>query len=460
MAGLRQAIANILAPKQLVSQDTTLVRPNRPELTTSNYTPKIWNPYDTQSARNQIARACVNAYKSDSRVQAVVDTLSRDTVKGGFILNTKNSEAKDVALEMLDRVNAYDNLEDWMKVVFNYGNLYKQIVIDGDNNIVKLSPTPTLSMVRMTNVLDEFPDSTRAFRWQLNNNSDSMDDPIFPEWQIIHARWNHFDLDKYGRPLLASGLALWTKIQEGEKDMATARKTRAGIVRSHVLEDAQPDDIETYKQENENALGNGFASIVNFFSNKKTTIQQLEGSTTLPDIKDIQHLLESWFAASPVPMALVAYGGDLSRDVIDLKEKQYRRSIEQITTWMDRQMIIPLIKLQWQLKGINPLEVEYETTWASKDPLTTTDLRDIADAMLRFKATNTPDELIAYFLSKYVPNYDQQALVKMLVKAKEDSQIQQAGSTAGINGADGKNHFDPSRAGSTMKKMGVGLNRK
>lgn len=466
-------IATLIKGKQSVADYKTTPSTIQEMVKPSNIQNNVFNIYNrlqNEGTRIYLMERADYYYRTDSRVTAVIDTLARDCVKGGFSITCRNNaQAEDLANKTLSAIELNDELEELLRNWFIDGDLFLENGIDANLNVVEVARRPAKELKRLSNRIDTIVDPTKAYRWQFNSNEQfnpANQDIFYALWQITHARWQRIGFDKYGRPLLASGMSIWQRIMQSEDDMVKARATRAGIVRQHVLEGANPDELNKYRDENKAAIQEAFAAVSNLFSNNKASITQLEGNMNLPPIDDVEHHLESWFAGSPVPMSLIAYGKGLNQEIITLKEKQYRRSIESIGDTITDSIIMPIIELQWLLKGIDPDTVKYEAGWKTKDPLQIADLTAMADAILRLKAAGATPELVATFITKFLPGVDVNWLIGELdaappVTSGDPNNINSAmnvrsTTNTGKNG----NQISTGRISDTKKQLGIGLQKK
>lgn len=369
-------------------------------------------------------------YEEDTRGKGVPKTLATDTVKGGFEIQVKGPRSKEalaIANDLLKRVEFWKRIDDWVRLTLRDGDTFLELVANAAGDIVQVSRKPALEMHRWSDEFDTFYDPTRAFWWaDLMWSSATMDPPadavFFAEWQIVHARYDHDEGSRYGRPLFASARGAYKRLREGETDIAIRRKTRAGMRYVHSLEDASQADIEAYRERNKDILANPFAAIADFFSNKRTTIAAIQGDAHLQEIDDVLHHIRTWWIASPVPMSLLGYGQDLNRDVLDEQKEQYDSTKEEMSAWVTEQIVVPLIERQWLLKGIWPGGLEWSVQWASKQPLTATDLGEAAKALTMLAATGKfTDETLLKLFSRFVPGFDAETELKALEQREAEA---------------------------------------
>jgi hypothetical protein len=373
--------------------------------------------------RAAVVRKCNEMYETDPRCEAAIDTLARDIVKGGFVVKAPDRpEAEDAAAALYERLDVGSSIDDWVRETLIEGDSLLESGVDAGGLIQKVTRKPTLKMHRNSNRADEFDDPARAF-WYADEAFAGLEPPRdalwFAQWQIVHARWNHRSKSRYGRPLFASATGAWKKMKEGELDIAIRRKTRAGMKFLHVVEGGDEGAVKKYRAENKDALNNPFAAVADYFSNKPGSITAIQGDARLAEIGDVVHHIETWWTVSPVPMALVGYGKDLNRDILEQKQRQYDRALEQLTQWCEDEIVKPLVHLQWLLLGILPEGLSYEIEWKSKAPASAADIRDVSDAAIRLKALGWPAEVVNSIVARFLPWVDLE--VVMAATQKGDS---------------------------------------
>jgi hypothetical protein len=226
----------------------------------------------------------------------------------------------------------------------------------------------------------------------------------FAVWQIIHARWNHDEEQRYGRPMMKSARKSYKYVEDGELNVAVRRKLGGAQLRQHVVEGSSAD-VEKYKEDNKAALGK-LAAVVDFFTNKPGSLNVHTGDGNIDKIADIEHHIATMFTASDEPMELIAYGGNLNRDILGEKKSQYDEILNQGREWTTLQIIQPLLERQWLLQGILPASVKYKIHWRKAKTLSPTDLRDLADAGSRLKVLGVKDEIIQLLMASYLRDVD------------------------------------------------------
>jgi hypothetical protein len=432
----------------LIEQFTALFRQQKqPAKTTSDEVPRPARPAETldrfkvEHSRSEIVRICRRMYDEDPRADGVLKTLARDATMGGFKIKVTEGpdpeRAEEEASELEKRLGLFQRLDDWARLSFRDGDSFLELSVDGEGLIQNVTRKPTLEMHRNSNDKDQFDDPAKAFWWadrMLGSLGPPRDAIWFPEWMIIHARHNHDEGSRYGRPLFAAARGSWKRVNEGELDVAVRRKTRSGMKFIHVVEGASEVELDAYKERNKDVLNNPFAAVADFFSNRPGMIQAVQGDARLSEIEDVVHHIRTWWISSPVPMSLLGYGQDLNRDVLQEQKDQYDRALTSVTEWITDQLVKPLLTRQWLLRGIWSGGLKYELEWTVKQALNAAVLKDLAEALLKLKATTLfPDEMLIRIAAQIVPGIDVDALLAEMAKQATE-RPDEIGRMAGIAG--------------------------
>lgn len=365
--------------------------------------------------RHAVVRRCREMYASDPRAEGMLRMMSRDVTRSGFSLTVANTDtdktaalAQTVADAAIARLELKRHLADWLRLGARDGDLFLELGVSADMAVVEVTRKPTLGMTRLSDAFDRFPDPRQAFAWSdpMSAATGMLDDraTYFPQFLVVHARWNHDSESRYGSPEFASARGAWKKLIEGEIDLAIRRKTRAGIKYVHRLIGASPADIEDYKTVNERALTQPFAAAADFFVNFEGGIDVLDGDPHLGEMADIFHHLQTWSAASVVPLELLAFGENLNRDVLEDKKAQYDETLEQVRAWTADEIIAPIIEREWLLHDILPEDVTYNIGWPSRKMLDPAGLAALVGAVNAMRLAGWSDAAIWSLAEPYLPD--------------------------------------------------------
>ena len=383
--------------------------------------------FRVETDRRSMVTLAREMYEMDPRVDRAIVDLARDATKGGFQVAIQDGPLADraqaVAEETIKRLKLERRIDDWFRLALRDGDAFLELGVDEDRQIVEITRKPTLEIHRYTDRFDRWIDPVKAFWWAEDDWGWALEpgpEAIWlPAWMMVHARWRWDGDTRYGRPLFGPAARAYKRVAEGESDIAIRRKTRAGMRYVHELPDADDARVQEYMQINAEALGST-AAVVDFFTNVQGGISAIQGDANLSQIEDVEHHIETMFLASPLPLALVGYGKNLNRDILEQKQDQYDRALEGISAWVVDQMVEPILERQWLLAGIWPEGLEYEIRQAYKKPLTADEVRQTAEALIKLKATQLfQDEMLIDIGAMMLPHVDAERVKEELQAAME-----------------------------------------
>lgn len=417
----------------LIGRFTTLLRRRRPSSprTTSDELPlppkrtPSWAPIEALRARDDrraLIEDCRAMRRSDPRAAGVIGTVARDAVRGGVRVEVRDgpdaARAQESADSLLRRVRLNHRLDDFLRMAFTDGDLFLEHSVDDGAQVVALTRKPTLEMNRASDRSDRFADPARAYWLGESWDGEPPKDAIWlADWQITHARWDHDDGSRYGRPLFAAARTAHKRLTEGEFDVAVRRKTRSGLRYVHKLVGARPEQVEEYKRMNQDVLNDPFAALADFFVNFEGGIEAVQGDANLHEIGDVLHHLRTWAISAPVPLPLLGYGEHVNRDVLERQQQQYDRALMEITSWAIGDIVTPIVELQWLLDGIWPSSLGYTIAPPTTEVLVAASLRDAADAAIKLRAAGLPPDLLWPVVARLIPGLDAQQVIAAIAAA-------------------------------------------
>ena len=328
----------------------------------------------------------------DGRVRRIHSRIARDTVKGGLVF-TQTAPKRSLVAEweafarrlQLHRV---EKLKSDARGLAMEGNLPLQWVVDEQMNVVAAVRMPSETILPNVDADGRFKDVRDAY-WQIDVMTGSKL-VGFPLWQLFLCRFDpdsFDDVGAMGRPFLDASREVWRKLRMTEEDLVIRRRQRAPLRLSHVLEGASANDLEAYRAQTEATKGE---ITTDFYSNKKGAVTAVQGDATLGDIGDVVHLLDTFFAGSPLPKGLMGYTDGLARDILeDLKRDYY----EEVDVFQDTLAFAYAegFRLQLLLKGMVADPGEFDIGFAERRTETP---NQIADRMLKWKALAMPNDVI------------------------------------------------------------------
>lgn len=324
----------------------------------------------------------------DGRVKRIHGRVARDIVKGGLVFSQAKPNAALKRLwddyERRLQINRAEKLRSDARGLVMEGNLPLQWVMDNSWNVLSAVRMPSETIIPDVDVNGRFKDVTKAYVQM---------DPVtgqvlatFPLWQLFMARHDPAsfdDMGAMGRPFLDASRTTWKKLRMTEEDLVIRRRTRAPLRLSHILEGATEADLKTYRATVESDQGE---ITTDFYSNRKGGVQSVQGDSNLDQVADVVHLLDTFFAGTPLPKGLMGYTDGMARDILqDLKQDYYEEvdSLQDTLSFGYDQGF----QLQCLLKGINPDPTDYTLKFAERKTETPT---QTTDRGLKLKAMGMP----------------------------------------------------------------------
>lgn len=263
----------------------------------------------------------------DGRVKSIHGRVARDIVRGGLVMQFNEGASETVRRQWRDferrlELNRVQKLRSDARGLVTEGNLPLQLVLDGSQRVAAAVRMPAETIVPIVDDSGRFKDPARAYEQRNTLTGDVM--AVFGAWQLQLARFDplsYDDMGAMGRPFLDATVDTWRKLRMTEEDLVIRRRQRAPLRLSHVLEGASDTDLEAYRKTVEGEKGE---ITTDFYSNRKGAVTAVQGDANLGDIEDVVHLMDTFFAGTPLPKALVGYTGNTARDVLeDLKRDYY-----------------------------------------------------------------------------------------------------------------------------------------
>ena len=315
----------------------------------------------------------------DGRYDRLLYKLASDANHGDFSVQVESADTdamRDEAQYVIDRtksnINTKENMKGWIKGVLRDGDLFLQLAVDSKEMEVlrakKLAAQMTFSRLTPEGKL---PKDEKPYY---------QEDPLlqgevireFDGWEIVHLKWDAEDGVPYGKPILASSRLAWRRLDAGEKNVAIRRAVRSGQRRHHKIGNAErtgtPDEVERYKQENQDTLSRPLTPTQDFYSNGLVDIMTLEGDGDIGQMDDVKYFEGIPWIAAGVPQSVTGGGREAATNlnVVKAQEEDYLRVIHDINLTLEAGFR-HIFDFALLLKGINPESVVYVFKWGAKD---------------------------------------------------------------------------------------------
>jgi hypothetical protein len=330
--------------------------------------------------------------KLDGRVKRIHARIARDTIKGGLVFS-QAEDSSTLAREWEDyarrlQLHRAEKLKSDARGMVMEGNCCLQWVLDPSYNVVAAVRMPTETLIPDVDESGRFKDPRRAYV-QMDVNS-GLERAVFPLWQLFAARFdpeNFDDLGSLGRPFLDASRTTWRKTTMTEEDLVIRRRTRAPLRLAHTLEGATDEQLAAYRGRVEQ---DQHEITTDYYSNKKGSVNAVQGDANLDHIKDVVHLLDTFFAGSPLPKGMMGYTDGMARDILEDLKVDYYDEIDVIQNTLEFAYDAGF-RLQLLLKGINPDAEDYTIRYAQRRTETP---NQVADRALKWRALGLPEGMV------------------------------------------------------------------
>lgn len=323
--------------------------------------------------------------KRDGRVKKIHNRMARDATRGGIQMTMPTPNARITRLwnQFMRRLqlNNPQKLKSDARGMIMEGNLPIQWVLDeASGQVVAGIRMPTDTLVPIVNQNGRFKDPSRAFEQREDMSGKVL--AKFPLWQLTLGRLdpdNFDDMGALGRPYLDASRTIWRKLDMTETDLVIRRRERAPLRTAHVLEGANEDELKAYQARVEDDQKD---ITTNFYTNKKGTVTAIQGDANLDQIKDVQHLLDTFYAGAPAPAGLFGYIEGMARDILEDLLRDYFQEVDNLQDTLAWVYLVGF-ELELLLHGVDPDRYEFKVEFVERRTETP---NQAADRALKYAA--------------------------------------------------------------------------
>ncbi|WP_290906189.1 hypothetical protein [Aquabacterium sp.] len=330
----------------------------------------------------------------DGRVKQIHSRLARDCIRGGLVLQV-NEKASSETLKgewsafmgrlQLDR---REKLKSDARGLVMEGNLPLQLVYADNMDVVAAVRMPSDTIVAITDMGGRFKDPARAYEQRDVLTGRTIG--TWGAWQMALSRLdpdNFDDMGAMGRPFLDACAVKWRQLVMTEEDLVIRRRMRAPLRLAHVLEGADEPTLTAYRKDTEAGQGQ---ITTDFYLNRKGGVTAVQGDSTLGDIGDVTHLLDTFYAGSPAPKGLFGYTGNLQRDILEDLKRDYYDEVDGLQDAVASGYELAF-RMHLLFKGVDPAPGEFTLRFAQRRTDTP---NQVADLALKYVALGLPDDMI------------------------------------------------------------------
>src|ERR1035437_8877284 len=355
--------------------------------------------------------------EASTSLDAISDNVctSEDGTMESFTVFSNNPKVQTILDDTCAATHIREHSYSHVRNKIKYGDLFVEIVVNGDADIVTLKSLSPSSCYRnedpQGHLLMGQPsytpegrctnDSSECAFEQRDENTQRILATFYP-WQILHMRHNHDNMSLYGRSMLTVSRISWKKIKAEEEALIMGRLIRAMMKlvfyvdttglskrqKTQALQDFQRDILQRTRIDGKRE--NPFSVLTDFFLStesfrmagqvveSKTRIDVIDPKNDgLVQIDDILYLHRKFLATLRIPPAYLGFEKDAGAGVSmqDIEFVRFLRRIQQSMGHDYRK----LFDLALILKGLDPTDVAnaYEINWPT---LSTTDAAATAAA--------------------------------------------------------------------------------
>jgi hypothetical protein len=328
--------------------------------------------------------------QQDGRVKQIHNRLARDCIRGGLVLQAGSETIKREWSVFMGRLqlDQRGKLESDARGLVMEGNLPLQLVYSEGMDVVAAVRMPSDTIVPMTDMGGRFKNPAKAYEQRDVMTGATIGS--WGAWQMALGRLhpdNWDDLGSMGRPFLDACAVKWRQLVMTEEDLVIRRRMRAPLRLAHVLENATPEDLKTYRQDVERGQGE---ITTDYYLNRKGAVTAVQGDATLGDIGDVTHLLDTFYAGSPAPKGLFGYTGNLQRDILEDLKRDYYDEVDGLQD-TNASCYEVAFRMHLLFKGIDPAPGEFKLRYAQRRTETA---NQVADLALKHMALGIPWEQI------------------------------------------------------------------
>ena len=330
----------------------------------------------------------------DGRVKAIHGRVCRDMIRGGLVMQFHESGSSETLKKewggfvkrlQLDRVQ---KVRSDARGLVCEGNLPLQLVLGDREQVVAAVRMPAETIVPIVDETGRFKDPAAAYEQRDTVTGQVL--ATFAAWQLQLARFDplsYDDMGEMGRPFLDASVDTWRKLKMTEEDLVLRRRMRAPLRLSHVLEGATTDELDAYRKAVE---GEKSEITTDFYANRKGSVTAVQGDANLKDIEDVVHLLDSFFAGTPLPKGLLGYTNGLSRDILDDLKRDYYDEIDHLQDTLAFEYE-HIFRIHLLLQGVVAGPDEFTLRMSERRTETP---NQVADLGLKLQALGMPPDLV------------------------------------------------------------------
>lgn len=350
---------------------------------TSSPSNELYELYQLRYGRRAIIEDIRKLLLDEPRLDRAVWKMGREAVRKGVRATVESKATRGPTAGVARRAQSIiddtlrdcgitpERLRSWAVALPTEGDLFVQLVAMGDR-LVDAKRMPAISMERNTDAQERFFDPDRAFS-QMDITTDTAI-ASFPAWSIVHARWKHWDGERYGQSAYVQLRRPARNLQLMEQAQVIRRIVRAALRLFHQVGSKEnpgsQKDLDAYKAQNSwlTKAAGGFDPknvAVDIFGNGNTTVTALPGDPNLEKIDDLEHYQDVFVSGTGAPHAMIGLAAkDINRDILKQQIEEWLKEIQDLTDAIAA-VVRGILDLALLLKGIDPKSISYTLHFTS-----------------------------------------------------------------------------------------------
>lgn len=299
---------------------------------------------------------------------------------------------KDAIEGVIDRTRWHEKAYEIARATLKFGDEFRQVIWDGNNNIVRLMHMPVESMIRNEDDYGLLKTGKTPGSWAFEQVWPKTNQYIagFYPWEMLHIRWNKSGADPYGRSLLFTARTSWRKLQAMEEALVinwitrafarllfsldvTGKSPKEAIKAIHDFKRSlqtrriakDVEGVEQLSVVKDIFIGKSFQEIGGRAYPGLTDAKVLDTSSTgYMQLGPIEYYRSKLLMDLRTPKAYLGLEKDINaKATLIQQDRRYARFLRWIQSVVTYEGIRPTIDLQLAMLGVDPTTVPYVISW-------------------------------------------------------------------------------------------------
>lgn len=332
-------------------------------------------------------------------------TSSEDGSQHSCDITSPNARVQQIIEETEQYTRIHDRIAHLTRNCLKYGDLFVEVVINGQGQVTDLRQLPARTMYRNEDEYGNLMMGTPRYEGgkcvnnegecafeQRNADTKQIIAAFYP-WQIIHLRWNHDGTNKYGRSHLRVARSTWKKLHAEEESLIMGRLVRALLKLIFYIDTTGQSEaqkratVREFKQamnrrvQIDGSRESPWSVMTDYYLTTETipmrggqVVQSQSKIDTidprnegLQQIEDVKHFHRKFLGVLRVPRSYLGFEEDTQGTAqLSQEEVQYIRLLRDVQRFMGH-FIWHVMAIAQVLQGMDPWSADnkVETAWPS-----------------------------------------------------------------------------------------------